>query len=143
MTYLTELKRPNRPQSPPTSEGGSTQTPTSEQKALAVSTAAAHGMRASLNSQIGHVAGLQDAFIEAATPVVDEASDFFAMAMSGELLWGEIEAQTKAKMAQLPKPQAVELKVKPLPKPSFKHSTGRPNRFMRSSATAFLPEQST
>jgi len=137
-----ELKRPtsntpNRDQADSTST--STPTPTSEQRSGALSTSVAHGMRSALSSQMSHLQGLQDAYSEAASPVVEEASEFFAAAMSGELLWQGIAEQTQERLAALPKPERVDLSPPKLRGFSFQRSEATGNRFLGSSPTAFLP----
>lgn len=138
---MTEpLNRPNHPsQKPqPASTSTPTPTPTSEQRSNALSTSVAHGMRSAIDSQVSHLQSLQDAYCEAASPVVDEASDFFAGAMSGELLWQGIATETQRKLEALPKPERVNLTPKTLRGFSFKRSEGTGNRFLNSSPTAFI-----
>lgn len=127
----------NKPQHP--GEASTTPTPTaSDRKALATSTAAAHGMRSALNSQVDHIAGLQSAFIEAASPVADQASDFLAAAISGELLWGEVSRRTQEKLNSLPKPDRVDLGLglERLQLPAWQPSGATTNRFLPSSGGA-------
>lgn len=124
----------NKPQHP--GAASTTPTPTaSDRKALATSTSAAHGMRTALNSQVDHIAGLQSAFIEAASPVADQASDFLAAAISGELLWGEVSRRTQEKLNSLPKPERVDLGLglERLQLPAWQHSGATSNRFLPSS----------
>ena len=138
---MTEpLNRPNHPsQKPqPASTSTPTPTPTSEQRSNALSTSVAHGMRSAIDSQVSHLQSLQDAYCDAASPVVDEASDFFAGAMSGELLWQGIATETQRKLEALPKPERVDLTPKRLKPFSFKRSEGTGNRFLNSSPTAFI-----
>lgn len=130
-----ELKRPNQPAS---QDRGHTQTPTSEQKALAISTSVAHGIRTALNGQVDHIAGLQQAYSEALEPIADEASDLFAGAISGELLWQEIAARTQEKLDALPKPQRIDLSPKALKPFCINRSAGAKNRFLSSSPAGFL-----
>lgn len=131
------LNRPTRPQGS-VSEGGATQTPTSEQRALATSTSIAHGMRKAINSQVDHISGIQEAYSQAVEPIADEASDLFAGAISGEILWQEIAQRTQQKLDSLPKPARVDLTPKQLRPFCLKRSEGTNNRFLSSSATAFL-----
>ena len=126
----------NRPQPTPTGSADS------EQRAIAIGTAAANSTRIAVNEQIDHIDGMQEAYAAAIAPVADEASDFLASAISGELLWQRIAEQTQEKLDKLPKPQAVEFQVKSLPKLSFKRSEVKPNRYLNSGATAF-PDGST
>ena len=136
-----ELKRPtsntpDRDQADSTST--STPTPTSEQRSGALSTSVAHGMRSALSSQMSHLQGLQDAYSEAASPVVEEASEFFAAAMSGELLWQSIAEQTQERLAALPKPERVDLTPPKLRSFSFRPSAATFNRFLSSSPAALI-----
>ena len=120
-------------------EASATKTPTGSSKALATSTAAAHGMRTALNSQVDHIAGLQNAFIEAASPVADQASDFLAAAISGELLWSEVSRRTQEKLDSLPKPERVELglALERLQLPAWQPSKATTNRCLPSSSGSF------
>ena len=142
-----ELRKPNRPnqaqnlsqpQGEPTSAVSVTTTSDSQQKALAISTGAVHSARMSLNEQADHVGQLQQAFANATDELAEDAANFFAGAISGELLWGEIAARTQEKLNALPKPEDVSFQAPKLKPFSFKRSEGTGNRFLNSSPTAFI-----
>lgn len=128
----------NRPQHPSQStlESGATKTPTPEQSALAVSTSVAHGLRTSMNGQVDHIRGLQGAYYQAADNIAEDASDFFAAAISGQYVWGNIAALTQEKLAQLPKSDRVDVAPAQglLPPPSSKRDGVTQNRYLLSAA---------
>ena len=134
-----ELKRPNPPSNqtpntkpPQVSEASRTTASEKQQKALAISTGAAHSVRMSLNEQADHVSQLQEAFLNATDDLAEDASDFFASAISGELLWGEIAARTHEKLTSLPKPEDVSFQSPKLKRLSWRRSGGNGNQFLPS-----------
>lgn len=137
------LNRPQHPSQQASESGITTPTPdgpSGQSRALATSTAAAHGLRTRLNQDIGHAAGLQEAYTAAANATAEEAADFFAAAMSGELFWSEVSRRTQEKLAALPKPQAVpdfSQGLKQLPPPSWKRSGATHNRYLPSATGSF------
>jgi hypothetical protein len=107
---------------------------------MSTSTAAAHGLRARLNQDIDHAAGLQGAYLTAAAATADEAADFFAAAMSGELFWSEVSRRTQEKLQALPKAQEVpdfSQGLKQLPPPSWQRSGVAQNRYLPSATGTF------
>jgi hypothetical protein len=114
-----------------------------ESKALSISTAAAHAMRLSLNETAQHIQGLQEAYMTAAEPMVEETSNFLAGVISQELSWAEIDRRTRAKLQSAPKAEKVSLALDPLQYkgPSWKQDGEMPALFSGSSTIAFcLPE---
>lgn len=136
MTNSNSDRSLNRPQYPSqsTSEGGATKTPTPEQSALAVSTSVAHGLRTSMNGQVDHIRSLQGAYYQAADAIAEDASDFFAAAISGQYVWGNIAALTQEKLATLPKSDRVDVAPAQglLPPPSTKRNGATQNRYLLS-----------
>lgn len=132
---------PARTQSAPAPEQPAASGPSDgDRRALATSTAAAHGLRTRLNQDIGHAAGLQEAYTAAATATADEAAAFFAAAMSGELFWNEVSRRTQEKLAALPKPEEVpdfSQGLKRLPPLSWQHSGATQNRYLPSVTGSF------
>jgi hypothetical protein len=137
----SQQKEAQPPQPKPKQEQGGQRGP--ESKALSISTAAAHAMRLSLNETAQHIQGLQEAYMVAAEPMVEETSNFLAGVISQELSWAEIDRRTRAKLELAPKAEKVSLALDPLQYkgPSWKQAGEMPALFSGSSTTAFcLPE---
>jgi len=139
-----DLKRPQHPTQSTSESGATTPMPETatgpDSRAMATSTAAAHGLRARLNQDVDHAAGLQGAYLQAAAATADEAADFFAAAMSGELFWSEVSRRTQEKLAAIPKPQPVpdfSQGLKRLPPPSWQRNGETQNRYLPSATGSF------
>jgi len=107
-----------------------------KRRALAASTSVAHGLRTSMNGQVDHIRSLQGAYYQAADNIAEDASDFFAAAISGQYIWGNIHALTQEKLATLPKSERVDLAPAQelLPPPSTKRNGATQNRYLPSAA---------
>lgn len=133
---------PTRPQSTPEAEQPDTSGPSDgESKAMAKSTAVAHSMRLRLNEDVSHIAGLQKSWVEGAKPVAENASDFIAGAITGELLWGAIAEMTEQKVAAAPKAERVTFDVAPalslLEPPAWRLPGETHNRYLPSATGSF------
>ena len=135
------LNRPQHPSQSTSAGGAHSKTPTPEQKALAVSTGVAHGLRTSLNGQAAHGADIQGAYLEAAYSVANEISDFVSAAVSGQIVWTAVAELTQQKLERLPKPERVTFDVAPalsqFERPAWKLRGETPNRYLPSATGSF------